>query len=232
MAHSPEIFASSIVAVGNFNPAIFSADWLERNNLIGSEDANTAREGEQRKALLVTHQVTTFETKWFALQVLENQFSLSSKDALSPAFKDLAIGIMQLVPHTPITAVGLNFFGHYKLSSDDEYHRVGDVLVPKDIWNSLYPDQRAGLSNLTLRIQPGSRTEPLKTKDEKRISVQPSTKLKGVFLSYNDHHEPSPDEMSVKPAEVIARIIDEQWDTSWKDAIRVFDEILSATLKK
>ena len=234
MAHTAEIFTSAIVAVGDFNPAIFSPDWLERNRLIGKDDADTVREGGQGKSLLVSHQVAVFETKWFALQVLENQFSLTSKDALSPAFKDLAVGIFQLVPHTPVTAVGLNFLGHYKLASEADYHRVGDVLAPKDIWKALYPDDMPGLADLTIRIQHGIRGEPLKTKDEKRIAIQPSDKIRfGAFLSYNDHHDvSSSDEDKLSPAERAANVIDSEWESSWQDAVRVFDGVLSKALSK
>jgi hypothetical protein len=234
VAHTAEILTSSIVAVGAFNPAIFSPDWLERNDLIGKGDADIVREGTEGKSLLVSHQVAFFETKWFALQVLENQFSLTSKDALSPAFKDLGVGIFQLVPHTPVTAVGLNFTGHFKLASQDEYHRVGDVLAPKAIWQALYPDELPGLADLTIRIQRGGRGEQLKTKDEKRISVQPSNKIKfGVFLTYNDHHDVSAsDADNLRPAERVASVIDSEWESAWRDAVRVFDGVLSAALGK
>ena len=234
MAHTAEILTSSIVAVGDFNPAVFAPDWLERNRLIEQDDADTVREGNQGKSLLVSHQVTAFETKWFALQVLENQFSMTSKDALSPAFKDLAVGIFQLIPHTPVTAVGLNFLAHYKLSGEDEYHRVGDMLAPKEIWKALYPDEMPGLAELTVRIQRGIRGEPLKSKDERRISVQPSNKIRfGAFLSYNDHHDVSAsDEDGLTPAERVAKVIDGEWESSWKDAVRVFDGVLSRAVGK
>lgn len=233
MAHKAEILTSLIVVVGNFNPAIFSPDWLARNGLIGDADADTAREGDQGRQMIVSKQVVTFETGWFALQVLNNRFSLTSKGALSPALKDLAVGIFQLVPHTPVTAVGLNFMGDFKLTSEDGYHHVGDVLAPKDIWNALYPDECGGLADLTIRIQHGTRGEPLETKDEKRISVQPSNKIKfGVYLSYNDHHDLSVTEDNLRPAERVATIIDNQWESSWHDAVRVFDLVLSMALEK
>lgn len=234
MAYTAEIFTSSIVAVGDFNPAIFSPDWMERNKLIGESDANSVREGRTAKSLIVSHQVATFETKWFVLQVLENQFSLTSKDALSPALRDLAVSIFQLVPHTPVTAVGLNFLAHYKLASESEYHRVGDVLAPKDIWTALYPDEMAGLADLTVRIQRGSRGQPTKTNDEKRIAIQPSNLIKfGAFLSYNDHHDLSTaGENDVKSGERVAALIDSQWEASWQDAVRVFDGVLTRALGK
>jgi hypothetical protein len=232
--HTAEILTSSIIVIGAFNPAIFSPDWLERNRLIGKGDADEVREGGHGKTLIVSHEVAFFETKWFALQVLEKQFSLTSKDALSPAFKDLAVGIFQLVPHTPVTAVGLNFLGHFKLGSEDESHRVGDMLAPKDIWKALYPDESPGLADLTIRIQPCTPGEPLKTKDEKRISVQPSNKLKfGAFLSYNDHHDVSTsDEDNLSPAERVANVIDNGWEPAWHDAVRVFDGVLSKAVSR
>jgi hypothetical protein len=234
VTHTAEILASSIVCVGDFNPAIFSPDWLERNELIGRSDADAVREGSAGKSLLVSHQVSSFETKWFSLQVLENQFALTSKDALSPAFKDLAAGIFQLVPHTPVAAVGLNFSGHFKLSDEEAYHRVGDVLAPKDVWQTLYPDEMPGLADLTIRVQRGTRGEPLKSKDEKRISVQPSQVIKfGAFLTYNDHHDVSVrEEGGPSPAERVAAIIDSTWEAAWRDAVRVFDGVLTWALRK
>ena len=141
VSYTAEIFGSSIVLVGQFNPAIFTADWLERNSLIGSEDAEYARASTN---VLVSHAVAVCETEWFALQVLENQFSLTSKGALSHAFRDLAEGIATLVPHTPVTALGLNFMGHYKMSTEAGYHMVGDVLVPKNCGaNSSIPKRKS-----------------------------------------------------------------------------------------
>ncbi|HKV54034.1 MAG TPA: hypothetical protein VJN94_05265 [Candidatus Binataceae bacterium] len=233
MTHTPEILSSTIVALGDFNPAIFSPDWLERNGLIGKADADTARDKSQKQQLLVSHQATTFETKWFALQVLENQFILSSKDALSPALKDLAVGIFQLVPHTPVTAVGLNFQAHFKLTSEDDYHRIGDVLAPKDIWNALCPEEAAGLTNVTIRLQHWKRGDPPpKSADHKNISLQPSAVYKlGVYMSYNDHHDlnASVDDNS-SSAERMVAIIDKHWEPSWREATRVFDGVLSAAL--
>ena len=233
MAHTAEIFTSSIVAVGDFNPAIFSPDWLERNKLIGEGDAIAAREGSQGRPLLVSHQVTTFESEWFGLQVLENQFSLTSKGVLSPAFKDLAVGIFQLVSHTPVHAVGLNFVGHIKLANEEEYHKVGDVLAPKEIWDTLYQDESAGMEQITIRFQLGRRDKPGNSKDEKRFTVQPSRSIKyGVILSLNDHHDVTMGDDDLTPAERVAIIVDKQWEHAWGDANRVFDQVLSMAVAK
>lgn len=230
MIRTADIFGSSVVAVGAFNPAIFSPDWLERNQLIGQEDADNAK---KTPSLIISQQITVFETEWFAFQVLDNQFSLTSKGALTPAFKDLAVGILSLVPHTPITAIGLNFLAHFRLGTEAEYHKIGDVLAPKPIWNSLYPDRNAaGLANLTIRIQDAERGQTPRSGNEKRISVQPSGKVKfGVFLSLNDHREIiEPKDAGMTTAEQAAALIDSEWQNSWEDAVRVFDSVVSQAL--
>ncbi len=230
LTRQADIFSSSIVAVGAFNPAIFTPEWLERNNLIGKSDLDGAQKSE---SLIVSHQVCAFETDWFGLHVLEEQFSLTSKGPLTPAFADLAIGILSLVPHTPITAVGLNFLGHYRLASTDEYHQVGDVLAPKAIWDGLYPEERTttGLADLTMLIQRTDKNRNPVSGDKKQISIQPSTKVPcGVFFAYNDHHAINPSNASITAAEVAAETIVVNWEPSRQDAVRVFDGILSQAL--
>ncbi len=184
--------------------------------------------------MMVSHQISVFETDWFTIQVLENQFVLQSKGALSPAFTDLAAGTLTLLPHTPITAIGLNYVGHYRLQTENDYHRVGDVLAPKTIWNELYPDENssAGLSNLTILIRQTKRGKLPQTGDAKAITVQPSERIKfGVLMSYNDHHEVSANESNNQTsAERAVEIVTLDWESSWKDALRVFDGVISKAL--
>lgn len=232
MNYAAEIFTSTIVALGHFNPAIFTPDWLERNGLIGSGDADGIRESTDGRQIIISNQATSYESDWFGIQVLEDKITLSSKGALSPAFKDLAAGIFQLVPHTPMIAVGMNFLGHFKIPSQEQYHQIGDLLAPKDIWNKLYPEETPGLGQLVIRIQKGTRDKPAQTKNEKRISVQQSAAIKfGIFFSYNDHHELTEiEDHELQPAEHAVRIIDQEWEPAWHDALRVFDGVLTATI--
>lgn len=231
---TPEIFGSSIVTIGAFNPAIFTPDWLERNRLIGQDDADAAR---QHPSLVVSQQVCQLETDWFVLQVFEDRFSLTSKGALTPAIKDLAVGIFTLLAHTPITAIGLNFTGHYKLDGENEYHRIGDVLAPKDIWGKLYPGENKsfGMAELTILIQPCSRGENPKSGDTKRITVQPSGRIKGhgVYFALNDHHAIDVQDKDISTAaERAAQIIDADWQNAWEESLRVFDGTISMALER
>src|SRR5260221_3519734 len=152
-----EVFGGAIVAVGTFAPAIFTPDWLERHQLIGSDDAVAAR---SRDDFVLTQQVSQFQTDWFQLQVLQNQFVVANKGALAPTLRDLSAGVFSLLPELPITAIGLNFFAHYRFSDIAECHRLGDTLAPKDIWAEMYPlgdNQSIGLLDLTMAVLPHKR---------------------------------------------------------------------------
>ena len=198
--------------------------------MIGADDADNAK---QASSLIVSHQVTVFETEWFAFQVLENQFSLTSKGALTPAFKDLAVGILSLVPQTPITAIGLNYFAHFRLATEADYHKVGDVLAPKTIWNSLYSTKSAvGLTNLTIKFEDAERGHLPRSGNTKQIAVQPSNKLKfGVLLSLNDHREIiESSAVGTTTAEQAAAVVDADWQKSRDDSVRVFDSTVSQSL--
>lgn len=232
MSFTRELFSSSIVAVGHFNPAIFTPDWLEKNQLIGSADAESAREKVNKTAFVVTQQIATFETPWFVLQVLENQFSLTSKEALTPAFMDLGVGILQLVSHTPITAIGLNFMAHYKIHDVASYHAVGDALAPKPLWSPLFPGRHVGMMALTMKVQDGTRENPGKSRDYQQFTVQPSPSIKsGVFFSLNDHHEVDKEEAKLsRPGELAAAIIDSHWKNTWATSTTVFESLLASIL--
>jgi hypothetical protein len=233
MARNPEIFGSAIVAIGTFNPVIFTPDWLERNNLIGVEDASVAR---QDNSLLISTQICQYQTDWFSIQIFDDRFSLTSKGALSPAVKDLAIGILTLVPHTPIHGIGLNFMGHYRLKSEEEYHKIGDVLAPKEIWKQLFQGEHEsiGMTNLAVVVEPCTRGGKPRNGDRKHITVQPSDRFRnnGVFFSLNDHHNTSTqDDDSSTSAERAAQIVDANWEPIWEEALHVFDGIITLALE-
>jgi hypothetical protein len=149
------------------------------------------------------------------------------------SLKQNGLHFRSLVPHTPITAIGLNYLAHFRLNTEAEYHRIGDVLAPKTIWNSLYPGQySAGLANLTIKIQDAERGQTPHSGNQRQIAVQPSNKFKfGVFLSLNDHREIIESITADKTtAEQAAAIVDADWQKSWEDSVRVFDLVVSQSL--
>src|SRR5947209_5297307 len=99
----PENEGASIVMIGAFNPAIFQPRWLSTQQLIRPE------EGEDAKITIIQAEVADFSTEWFRLVVLQQRLQLLSTDPrqYSP-LRDLAAGMFIILPHTPISSLGMN----------------------------------------------------------------------------------------------------------------------------
>jgi len=232
MVINPEIFGASIIAIGDFNPAIFSPNWLLSNQLIGEADAETALLDE---GLHISHQLARYKTEWFQLQVVGNQFSLTSIGPVTPAIKDLAVSIFSLLSHTPVTAVGLNFTGHYKIISEEDYHKIGDMLAPKLVWENAFIGEEKlsfGLDNLTIRIEKCSRGEEPVTKDLKRVTLQPSNKIKqGIFFTLNNHFDTTLIRSDESAARLAVSIINDNWDNELSTSTDIFGSLINSTLR-
>ncbi len=226
---SLEILSSSIVAVGSFNPPLISVDWLQHNGLVGASDAEGAR---ARPDFLVSRQMTRFQTDLALVQVFEGQLSIQSVAPVSPALCDLATGIFDLLPHTPVNAVGLNFMAHFKAENFTLYHKVGDVLAPKAIWNTIFPNMNIGIQDLTMIVQEGMRDDQLEVKpNHRRVTVQPSLQIRaGIFLQINNHYGLGVTGRPLAAAGDASLVARKYWGPEFDQAQEVFQRLLSETI--
>jgi hypothetical protein len=225
---SLESLSASIVAVGSFNPPIISVDWLRSHGLVGSDDAEATR---TRPDYLVSRQITRFRTELASVQVFEAQLSIGSIGPVTPALCDLATGIFDLLPHTPVSALGLNFEAHYRTENLSTYHRLGDVLAPKSIWNEVFPQQAVGLQEMTVSVQNGPREEMVAKPDLRRVTIQPSMQvLQGIYLRMNDHHGLDIEGKTLSSASGASALTRKHWSSTWEQSLEVFDRVLSLAL--
>jgi len=88
---------------------------------------------------------------------------------------------------------------HYDVGGEENWHRVGDALAPKEVWRP-HLAQRPGLR--TLQIEDTKRSDGLPGKAV--ASVQPSQKYKhGVFFDVNNEIYPRGDVGTLFFVEVI-----------------------------
>jgi len=227
MAANREIFDAQIVFSGEFLPGLFSPDWFGRNNLIGPEDVEVARVAN----LVVSRDITTFQTDWFTIQALQQQVVFTSLGPVTPLLKDLAVGVLMLLPETMVTGIGLNFRSHYKTSTRAEYHLIGDTLVPKDHWNKLFPGMHVGMANLQVMAQKLKDDGEPVDGDQYHVFVQPSGMIKeGVFIATNDHRAVSVDSPKQPPGEKAAQIVRDSWEPAWHRSMELTDQLLANAL--
>ena len=113
MRIEPEISGVAIVLRGSFNPSIFQPLWFARHELITDDAAASAN-------IHVVHpEVTSFEIDpEFTFNVDRDRLVVSRAIAPLVTASDLLCRIFgDLLPHTPISSIGINRQVHFNVGS-------------------------------------------------------------------------------------------------------------------
>ena len=166
----------SIVALGSFNPRIFQPAWLVQHGLVPEGEAEAAR------FEMFDRELMQLGLPWAEMLVRPDRLQIQSLEELTDPgqIRDLAIGIMTLLPHTPVSRLGINVWGHYRVASMEVWHEIGHRLTPKDLWSEVL--DHPGM--LKVEIQ-GTRSDD--REGAINVIVQPSGEVTpGVFINVND----------------------------------------------
>jgi hypothetical protein len=221
----------SIVIRGAFNPAIFSPAWLFHQKLIGPSEYDDA------KVSAITREVASFEMGWLNLQVTLDTFQVgTSSPEEFERTRDVAVGVLQILRQTPVSLLGINRQVHFTLATLQEWHNIGDTLVPKEIWEGVLrlPGMRAA------NIQ-GVR--PDRYAGQIGIQVEPSQLVpQAVYVAVNDHfglkevesqpasrEEFSVVEQGIEPSsdriDMAMRILSDEWLPSMRRAQSLIERV-------
>jgi len=169
----------NIVFFGAFNPAIFVPLWFSNNNLIRKEEAENA------KIKIIAQQAAIFNTDWFSLSVLADRYTiLTEKSSHFEVLKDLVKGTFQLLCHTPVQKMGINWIYHFKMNSEEEWHAFGDKLAPKELWKKIF--SKPGMRRIEIQdIKVGGYPGLI------NVLIEPSSRLSkyGILMRINDHFD-------------------------------------------
>ena len=208
-----------MVLLGCFNPAIFHPEWFLRQGLIGDQDAKDA------KIAAVSSQVADVRLCGLRLLCISGRLSLGTSNVSQAArLQDMLMQMFTLLPHTPITACGINSEAQYRVGSTAYWHKIGHTLAPKElVWNELV--DQAGMRSLTIKA-PREEEFP----GEVNITVQPSAKFwPGIFVRSNYHYGLPPDSVHAGGAELLLKFLKAEWNPACEMARRVakmiFDKI-------
>ena len=129
------IDTASIVIKGRFDPSKLSPDELALQGLLTSSDMAQATQK------FFGGNISIFETK--AIRILINQDAIQltaqQADEFAP-LRDLAVNILRWLKDEPVGVLGINRDVHFATETDEQWHAVGDALVPKDIWEGVLRD--------------------------------------------------------------------------------------------
>ncbi|MCW6507395.1 hypothetical protein [Lichenifustis flavocetrariae] len=189
---------ASVVLAGNFNPAIFNPDWLVRQEVVSSAEL------DEGGVNVIHAEVAQFKVGSLRFEILIDRFTVH---ALSEPFVRVADVIADIfakaLPHTPITAMGINYFAHFRVLSRQQQTAFGRTLAPIQPWGdwgstleSDISEQVGGLTSLSMQqVSP-----PDRASGHIMVTVQPSAHIpagQGVFFQHNDHFSIAKNESSI-----------------------------------
>ena len=167
----------AVVVRGHFNPAIISPAWLLHVELISGKQYGDT------ETTIVSEDITMFRTGWAQVQASREFFQVSTSDAAEfERLRDLASGVLAVLKHTPVSALGINRHAHLEVESRSAWHAVGDLLSPKSIWEGVL--NLPGTQSVTmLGVRPDLYAGRV------QVQVEPSSRLEqGIYVAHNDHY--------------------------------------------
>ena len=198
MSLIPQIKEHSLTVVGDINPAILQPSWLASRQLIRDAEAYEA------DIEVIHKEVTAFEIGWVKLHATTSRIQLSSQqEAYFEATRDLMVGILSVLEHIPVNALGLNWGTFYSFANRGEYDRFGHAIATKTCWDGLKEPK-------TLKVAiTADRTDEFK--GAVNVAVGPSDRLPlCAYVHVNDHFQIE-GESPTTSSSAIERI-----DASWK----------------
>jgi hypothetical protein len=170
-----EIEGASVVLLGSFNPRIFHPLWLQKQGLATESEAND---------LVQVPGHTMFTIEGLRYTVQPERFQIEADDPESvPGVGALVVAIFDILPHTPISQLGINRHMHFRVQNDAVWHKVGHKLAPKELWREIM--ESPGTRSLTVEGRRKGASEGVL-----RMTVEPSIKLHpAVYVGTNEHYE-------------------------------------------
>ena len=212
---SPVRQTLSIVFVGSFNPRIFHPTWFEREGLALPEEEAASLSENKMEGPLVTPDLSRCEIgPEITVECQANRLTLNAATTLGEErLRTLAAAILAKLPHTPITAVGINHLQVFDARNKDEWHLVGDLLVPKDeVWVKVMTG-RPGMALVRVEdFRPGPPPVRVWATIEPVREPHPPYRIAIHTNWHTDIPQTSSD--SASPSELASDFVASQWDPS------------------
>ena len=172
----PDNETFSIVVLGDFNPAILQPLWFSVNGLVPEAEAKDA------DVDVIHKQFASFAMGGIRVQVDGSRLGVTAEESpQGPILRDLVLGTLSVLEHTPLKAIGLNRDMVFLMETDEAWHEVGDRLVPKGDW-----EQILACPGMRQVVVEGQR--PNCKADRLHVRVQPSANL-GILIAVNQHYQ-------------------------------------------
>ena len=210
----PEISGHSIVFRGNFNTRIFQPSWFAGEGIIRKTESDNA------DIEVIHRDISIFSIGWLRLQVTQDSFNASTtQEPYFEIMRDFAISTFEVLVHTPIKMMGINFDMHVRISNEESFDRFINGFILNSMASSVFNEP--SLSSYVISDKRLS-----SYKGQVKIKLEKSTKLdRGLYISINDHFEAENIE-SVLGAKEMLLILKNEWESSYSRSFHYYESIL------
>ncbi len=223
MRIEPEISGTGIVVLGNFNPAIFTPAWFALQDILPRSVADNA------EVQIIHPNVSIFSTEWLQFQVTPNDFRATTESAPVIRVRDFTESVFgECLPHTPIKAIGINRYVHFRTAGPAVRDQVGRMLAPLEPWgeiaNELELDTyKGGMVSLTMRqYQPEGRPSGGQINVKVEPSIQIDDGRSGIYVDINDHYK-----INENSADLLRFLKCDNFELSLKRADKIINHVMS-----
>jgi hypothetical protein len=227
MRPSVESQGVSIVMVGKLNPAIMSPAWLAKHGLISDDEMIDAK-------LNVIHpEITQFVAGSYGFDITQQRFLVRSSNEPFVQVLDLVVGVFgELLVHTPIQKVGINFDLIFKCRSPKQRVELGRRLAPIEPWGDFgkrmkdtQADKVGGMISLTMQENLVGR------RGYRRVEIEPVADASSARakININDHYEVADIEKASNASEIVDVLLN-NFETSLAESRRIAGELVDYSM--
>ena len=119
---------TSLVVVGQLNPAILSHDFLDRNAILPSGLV----EGQPSPTITPLLSLLEYQDRLKIIVEMGRFIAQSNLAGAAKLLPDLVAKYFETLPHTPLQSVGINFHGELHPGTADEIARLAAKVKPEE----------------------------------------------------------------------------------------------------
>lgn len=236
----PEQTAVSVVLIGNFKPAEFRLDSLEKANVLGSPDQAAAS-----YEALVPDQVVVLVLPWGKMSVVVERLVVEVTQVPYVRGADLVLKLLNDVsPSSTVLKFGINMVCHYKFPSVAERDAFASRLVPPRAWGPFGAiveksfDEDSDRHGGVMKVQMRQARPPDRSAGWIDVTLEPSQLIpnnQGVAISLNDHYELSIERVAElrgstrASSEELLGLLESNFDASVNRSFEICDGLIAGS---
>ncbi len=192
MRIEPEISGSSIVLLGDFNPAIFSPSWFAKYGIVSQSAADEA------ETTVIHPELAVMQIGSKSIKVEKNRFTVDTNEAPFIHISDFVVKTFgEFLTHTPASKIGINRLVHFGVGKKETRDEIGRLLAPTGPWGewgARFGEASENPRNGMISVIMHEHWEEDGFEGHFEAKVEPSTKLpgkSGIYVQVNHHCEVS-----------------------------------------